>query len=77
MWTVSFRQDTEAKGVGTLTAMFDDGTVTATHSARVDTNSDFGGFVAGCEAVLSKTRDQRTEMQAVAAKIEAVLNGGK
>lgn len=77
MWTVTFRQDTEAKGVGTLTASFDDSTTTCAHSERCDTNGDFGAFIESCNAALAKTRDSKSEMQAVAAKIEAVLNGGK
>lgn len=77
-WTVTFRQDTETKGVGTLTAVFDDGLgMTCTHSERCDTNGDFGGFISACNTTLAKTQAGRTEMQAVAMKIEAVLNGGK
>jgi len=76
MWTVSFRQDTELKGVGSLTASYDDTLgITCAHTARVDTNSDFGAFVQACRDVLAKTTLQRSELLAVAAKVELVLNG--
>ena len=73
-WTVSFTQDTEVKGLGTLRASFDDGVIQVSHSERTDTNGDFGAFIATCNAVLSKAQGSRTEMTAISAKIEAVLN---
>lgn len=77
-WTVTFRQDTEAKGVGTLTANYDDGAgITCMHSDRCDTNADFGAFIERCEATLAKATADRSDMLAVAAKIATVLNAGK
>lgn len=75
-WTVSFTQDTEVKGLGTLRASYDNGTVQASYSERTDTNGDFGAFVAACEAALLKVQGNRTDMAAISAKIELVLNGG-
>jgi len=76
MWIVSFRQDTEVKGVGSLTAHYDDTLgITCAHTARVDTNSDFGAFVQACRDVLAKTALQQNELLAVAAKVERALNG--
>jgi len=76
MWIVSFLQDTELKGVGSLTANYDDKLgITCAHTERVDTNSDFGAFVQASRDVLAKTTLQRSELLAVAAKVELVLNG--
>jgi len=73
-WAVSFIQDTEVKGLGTLRASFDNGTVQASYSERTNTNGDFGAFVTACEAALSKVQESRTDMAVISAKIEAVLN---
>jgi len=73
-WAVSFIQDTEVKGLGTLRASFDNGTVQASYSERTDTNGDFGAFVAACNASLLKVQGNRTDMAVISAKIEAVLN---
>ena len=73
-WAVSFIQDTEVKGLGTLRASFDNGTVQASYSERTDTNGDFGAFVAACNAALLKAQGSRTDMAVISAKIEAVLN---
>lgn len=77
-WVVTFKQDTEAKGVGTLTANFDNGAgIFCTHSERCDTNGDFGAFIEKCNTILDKVTLERSDMISVAAKIEAALNGGK
>ena len=77
-WTVTFRQDTERKGLGRLTARYDDGAgIECVHSDRCDTNSDFGGFIDAANAVLEKTIAERGEMLAISQKIEAVLNAGE
>lgn len=76
-WTVSFTQDTEVKGLGTLSAVFDDGTIRCQHTERTDTNGDFGRFIDNCNATLANVREQRGEMDAICAKVSAVLNGGK
>ena len=73
-WAVSFVQDTEVKGLGTLLAYYDNGTVQASYSERTDTNGDFGAFVAACNAALLKAQGSRTDMAVISAKIEAVLN---
>ena len=73
-WTVSFTQDTEVKGLGTLRASYDNGTVQASYSERTDTNGDFAAFVAACEAALLKVQGNLTDMAVISAKIEAVLN---
>ena len=75
VWTVTFRQDTEAKGVGTLTATFSDGTYNVSLSDRCDTNSDFGGFITKAQEMLLKEQDTKSEMVAIANKIETILNG--
>ena len=74
-WAVSFVQDTEVKGLGTLRASFDNGTVQASYSERTDTNGDFGAFVAACNAALLKAQSSRSDMTAISAKIELALNG--
>ena len=73
-WAVSFTQDTEVKGLGTLRASYDNGTVQASYSERTNTNGDFGAFVAACNAALLKAQGSRTDMAVISAKIEAVLN---
>jgi len=76
MWIVLFMQDTEVKGVGSLTARYDNAIgITCAHTARVDTNSDFGAFVQACRDKLAKATLERSELLVIAAKVELVLNG--
>jgi len=74
-WTVTFAQTTDKPGVGTLTANYDDGVgITCHWSDRVDTNSDFGAFIARCQETLAKTTADSANILAIVAKIEGVLN---
>jgi len=67
-------QDTEVKGLGTLRASYDNGTVQATYSERINTNGDFGAFVTTCKLALLEKQESRTDMAVISAKIEAALN---
>lgn len=77
-WTVAFSTDTNAKGIGTITATYTDpdtSAVLATYTRRVDTNStkDVSDFSAEAKATLEKQVAQETEAAAYLAKVFAEL----
>ena len=75
-WKVTFTQNTAVKGLGTLSAAYDDGAgLTCSHvQPRIDSASDFGSFIDACRATLAAAQAERTELAAIAAKVEVVLN---
>jgi len=74
-WTVNYTQDTDKPGVGTLVATFDDGAgLTASYGDRVDTTSDFGGFIQKAKDTLAAKQKMMGDMAAIRTKIEAALN---
>lgn len=72
-WVVSYQQDTEAPGVGTLTAK----NGLAVVSARVDTNDGEANaaFMQQCVEAEQRQLKMAGDSAAVVAKIEAILNG--
>lgn len=79
-WHVSYRQDTEIKNTGTLSASFvDDGgasIVTYGRRCNTDDGDDLMAFIAEAEAELQKAQESIADNQAVLDKVTAILNGG-
>lgn len=77
-WQLTYQQDTDVLGVGTVSAVFtdDSGAVVATHSGRVDTTSGDGldTFIDLALTTLNTEQSKHAERNAVLAKISAVLN---
>jgi len=79
-WTIDFKQDTEAKGIGTATANFvGDGAdlgISFSMSTRLDTNdgASIDAFLDEALATLEKHRSTRVEKNTVIDKLTLILN---
>jgi hypothetical protein len=72
MWKVTFQQDTEIKGTGTVTASFEDAnTLPFSHGGRVNINNteELVRFCQEAKAIKDKSSTDLTEFNAIVAKI--------
>ena len=72
MWAIKFNQDTDLKGVGTVTAFQDE----IAYSRRVDTtdSKDVDAFCLEAKELYAKIGTGKTEISTVASVIEGVIN---
>ena len=76
MWKVTFTQDTEKPGVGTMAASYSDATSLAiSYSNRVDTSQNLNPFIAAAQAALAEKQAAIADAAAICASVEAALNG--
>lgn len=79
-WTIDFKQDTDAKGIGTITTNYvgeaSDVGITFSISSRLDTNdgASIDAFLTEAIATLEKYRSNKVERNAVVDKLTIILN---
>ncbi len=73
-WVVTFDEYKGSKGSGVVTATYSNDTISFSLRDTVDTNGDFSDFIQRCKAAQAKAESERTELDAIIAKVEAALN---